>query len=382
VTFLDIEADGDLDLYAANYVKFTFENHRIVRFNGYPAYVGPMDYMPSTDTLFLNRGDGTFVDVSAERGITSSPGTGMGITSCDYDGDGDTDIFVGNDVAGNFLWQNDGKGFFAEVGLESGLAYDFGGTAQGTMGVDSGDFNNDGLIDFFVTSYQQDFATLFQNLGGGFFEDVTRKTGAGTGSLRHVTWGTGFVDFDNDGFQDLFIACGHLHDNVEKFDTTAVYKAENIVMHNIGGKRFENISDRCGDGLLPKLSSRGAGFDDFDRDGDLDVIVLNSRSGVTLIQNDSMTGNHWMQICLKGMDCNRFGVGSRVRVVCGSRVYHQEVQTGRGYQGHHSLPLHFGLGSAERVDRIEVDWLGGKTEVFDGPAADQMVTLIQGKGRR
>lgn len=372
VTFLDIDGDGDLDLYASNYVKFTFENHRIVRFNGIPAYVGPMDYMPSTDTLFLNNGDGTFRDVSAERGITAVPGTGMGITSCDYDNDGDTDIFVGNDVAGNFLWKNDGRGFFSEVGLESGLAYDFAGTAQGTMGADAGDFNNDGLLDFFVTSYQQDFATLFENLGGGFFEDITRQSGAGVGTLRHVTWGVNFADFDNDGLRDIFIACGHLHDNVEQFDTTAVYLAENIVMHNIGGRRFENISARCGDGLSPKRSSRGSACVDFDQDGDLDIIVLNSRSGVTLIRNDTKSDNHWLAIRLQGTAKNRFGIGSRVRVVCGEQSFYDEVINGRGYQGHGGSTLHFGLGTAGHVDFIEVHWHGGAVERFPCPGVDRL----------
>ncbi len=369
VTFLDIDGDGDLDLYASNYVKFTFENHRIVRFNGIPAYVGPMDYMPSTDTLFLNNGDGTFRDVSAERGITAVPGTGMGITSCDYDNDGDTDIFVGNDVAGNFLWKNDGRGFFTEVGLESGLAYDFAGTAQGTMGADAGDFNNDGLLDFFVTSYQQDFATLFENLGGGFFEDITRQSGAGVGTLRHVTWGVNFADFDNDGLRDIFIACGHLHDNVEQFDTTAVYLAENIVMHNIDERRFENISDRCGDGSPKRSKPRFQPVSISIKTATSTFSCSTPQQG-DLIRNDTKSDHHWLAIGWGGEEPFRDRRSGACRLW--RTGFYDEVINGRGYQGHGGSTLHFGLGKAGHVDFIEVHWHGGAVERFPCPGVDRL----------
>ncbi|MHC4517449.1 MAG: FG-GAP repeat domain-containing protein, partial [Planctomycetota bacterium] len=209
--FLDIDADGDLDLYVANYVNFTYDNHQIARFNGFPAYVGPLNYEGTPDTLYRNNGNGTFTDISAASGIAAHPGTGMGMVCADYDNDGDTDVFVGNDVAGNSVFENDGSGHFEEVGLLTGLAYDLAGRAQGTMGVDCGDYNNDGLLDFHVTSYQQDWATLYRNLGDGMFEDVTRTTKAGGQTYVHVTWGNGLADFDNDGDLDIFIACGHLH---------------------------------------------------------------------------------------------------------------------------------------------------------------------------
>ncbi len=225
--FLDMDADGDLDLYASNYVKFTLQNHHIVHFNGYPAYVGPLDYAPTADTLFRNNGDGTFTDVSRAAGIADHLGPGMGMICCDFDHDGDTDIIVGNDMAGNFVFQNDGAGNFQEMGLLTGLAYDVSGKPQGTMGIECGDYDNDGRLDLYATSYQQDLATLYRNQGDGLFEDVTRLSGAGEKTLVHVTWGCGIVDFDNDGYRDLFVACGHLHDNVEKFDTTASYLATN-----------------------------------------------------------------------------------------------------------------------------------------------------------
>jgi hypothetical protein len=379
--FLDMDADGDLDLYVANYVNFTFENHRTVRFNGHPAYVGPMDFLPTSDTLYRNNGDGTFTDVSEQSGIAAHQGTGMGMTCCDFDHDGDTDIFVGNDVAGNSIFQNDGSGSFEEIGLLSGLAYDLGGNAQGTMGVDSGDFDNDGLIDFYVTSYQRDFSTLYRNMGDGVFEDVTRLTGAGEGTLAQVTWGCGFVDFDSDGYRDIFVACGHLHDNVERFDSTTSYHARNIVLRNMGNGRFADVSAGCGDGLQPKLSSRGAAFDDLDNDGDVDAVILNSRRAPTILRNDSPSRNHWIQLRLRGTNSNRDGVGSQVRVRAGGVTWVDEVHSGRGYQGHHGLRLTFGLGKHEHIDRIEVKWLGGGVQVIHDVPVDQRLTITEEEAR-
>ena len=378
--FLDMDADGDLDLYVARYVNFTYENHRVARFNGYPAYVGPMDYEPTTDTLYRNNGDGTFTDVSVESGVASRKGTGMGMVCCDADKDGDTDIFVGNDVSANFFWVNDGKGKFEEMGLVAGLAYDIGGTAQATMGVDCADFDNDGWLDLYVTSYQQETTTLYRNLGGGLFEDVTDATGAGQGTLPHVTWGTAMVDLDNDGDRDIFVACGHLHDNVELFDNTGSYLARNIVLMNLGTGKFVNVSDRCGDGLLVKLSSRGAAFDDLDNDGDIDGVIMNSRREPTILRNESRTGNHWLQVRLRGVKSNRDGVGAQVKVTAGDLTLVDEVHSGRGYQGHFGTRLHFGLGGRARADRIEVRWIGGGVDAIEDVAADQLLTITEGKG--
>jgi len=379
--FLDIDGDGDLDLYAANYVDFTYENHQIARFNGYPAYVGPMNYRPTSDTLYRNDGDGTFTDVSVACGIAAHKGTGMGMVCADYDDDGDTDVFVGNDVAGNSIFENDGTGKFDEVGLITGLAYDLGGTAQGTMGVDCGDYNNDGRLDFHVTSYQHDLATLYKNLGEGTFEDVTRTTGAGAGTLPYVTWGNALADFDNDGDRDVFIACGHLHDNVELFDTVTSYHVRNVLLENTGDGKFVNVSGDCGDGLKVKLSSRGAALGDLDNDGDLDAVILNSRREPTVLRNDSKTGNHWIQVKLRGVKTNRDGVGARVKVVAGELTQIDEVHSGRGYQSHFGTRLHFGLGKRARVDRIEVRWIGGGTDVFENPGVDRLLTLTEGTGR-
>jgi hypothetical protein len=280
----------------------------------------------------------------------------------------------------NFLYQNDGQGSFTEAGVYSGAAYDDVGLAHGSMGADCGDFDNDGWLDLYVTAYQHEMATLYHNLGDGAFRDVTRVTGAGDGTTANVTWGCGLVDLDNDGDRDLFVACGHLDDR----DENTVYRAPNLVLKNLlvetGTARFANISTQCGDGLLVRESSRGAAIDDLDNDGDLDVVILNSRQPPTVLRNmlrENRSTGHWLQVQLRGTRANRDGVGSRVRMVAGELSLVDEVHSGRGYQSHWGARLHFGLGSHARIDRIEVHWPGGGIDVLENVAADQRLTIVE-----
>ena len=378
--FFDADGDGRLDLYVANYVDFRYDTHFIRTTDGFPCYPGPMEFDPVPDVLYHNNGDGTFTDVSEEAGVSRVAGTGMGVVCADYDNDRDTDVFVLNDVSGNFLFVNDGSGKFAEAGVLRGLAYNFEGQALGSMGVDCADYDNDGWLDFFMTSYSQELPVLYRNLADGFFEDVTLTSGAGTGSLPHVNWGTGFADFDHDGDRDLFIACGHLQENIKRWDPSTSYRVPNLLLMNTGDGKFVNVSDRCGDGFAAVQSSRGLGLDDLDNDGDVDVVILNSRSGPTILRNDTRNDNHWVQIRLKGTRANRDGIGAQVRVTAGDLTRLDEVHSGRGYQSHHGLRLHFGLGTCERVDRIEVRWIGGGVDVVEDLPADRLVTIVEGKG--
>ena len=213
--FLDMEGDGDLDLYVSNYVQFSYHTHKARVVSGVPAYPGPLDHPPEADVLYRNNADGSFTDVSVESRVAEQATTGMGMIACDYDDDGDTDIFVANDVMANLFLQNDGSGKFKEVAISSGTAFDSAGMPQSSMGVACADYDNDGRLDLYVTSYANEHATLYRNLGDGFFHDATLASGAGRGTLHYVTWGPGFVDFDNDGDRDLFVACGHTDDNVE-----------------------------------------------------------------------------------------------------------------------------------------------------------------------
>ncbi|MBW8041691.1 MAG: CRTAC1 family protein [Planctomycetes bacterium] len=380
--FFDMDADGDLDLYIANYLEFSYDAHVSATTRGIPVYVNPRNYPPVPDDLYRNNGNGTFTNISAAAGVAAHAGWGMGTVCSDYDNDGDTDLFVANDVAENFLFQNDGTGKFEEVGLMAGIAFDLYGDSQGSMGVDCGDYDNDGLFDFYLTTYQSQLTALYRNLGDGIFEDVKLINGAAAGTHPQVTWGTGFVDFDNDGNRDIFIACGHLMDNAELLDDTASYHARNILLMNTGDGKFVNISDKAGDGMKVKLSSRGAGFDDLDNDGDIDVVILNSRREPTILRNDSPSKGHWIQVRLRGTKSNRDGVGARVKVVAGDLTLVDEVHSGRGYQSHYGTRLHFGLGNREKVDRIEVRWIGGGVDVFKDTAVDKLLTITEGTGPR
>jgi hypothetical protein len=379
--FIDIDNDGNLDLFAANYVDWSPDVHIERHLGPWMVYPGPRDYLRSPNALYRNNGDGTFADVSETSGIASHVGAGMGTVCVDSDNDGDTDIIVANDDWGNFLFQNDGTGKFTEVGLASGIAHDLNGSAQSSMGIACGDYNNDGWLDLQMTSYQTELATLYENLGGGFFNDVTRVTGAGEGTLVEVTWGNGLADFDNDGDRDLFIAAGHLNDNVEKYTDLTTYYAPNILLMNTGDGKFVDVSDECGDGLAVKLASRGAAFDDLDNDGDIDAVILNTRREPTILRNESATGNHWIQIRLRGVKSNRDGVGAHVKVVAGDLRQIDEVHSGQGYQSHYGMRLHFGLGGRDRIDRIEVHWIGGGVDVLENVAVDRLLTITEGEGK-
>lgn len=379
--FFDMDKDGDLDLFVSHYLEFSYDKHVTKTTMGIPVYAGPLFYKPVPNVLYRNNGDGTFTDVSLESGIGKHAGYGMGTVCADFDSDDDTDIFVANDVSENFLFKNDGKGKFEEVGVETGFAYDGNADEQGSMGVDCGDYDNDGWLDFYVTSFQNQLATLYRNLEGVTFEDVTLATGAGAGTLQHVTWGNSFVDFDNDGDRDIFVACGHLQDNVELYDDTTSYYVRNILLMNTGDGKFVDVSATSGDGMKVKLSSRGASFDDLDNDGDVDVVILNSRREPTILRNDSPAKGHWLQVRLKGTKTNRDGVGARVKVTAGNLVLVDEVHSGRGYQSHYGSRLYFGLGSRTKVDRIEVRWIGGGVDVFENIAADQLITLTEGSSK-
>ncbi|MBX3746273.1 MAG: CRTAC1 family protein [Verrucomicrobiae bacterium] len=380
-TFLDIDGDGHLDLFVANYVDFTFETHHISHMSGFPSYVGPLNYPAVPNVLYRNNGDGTFTDVSESSGIAAHRGTGMGVIALDYDGDGDTDIVVGNDLGANFLFRNDGAGKFEEVGLAAGIAYDELGAAHGTMAVEAGDWNHDGWPDLFTTSYQRQLTTLYENRGGRYFADATRRTGAGTGTYAQVTWGAGLADLDNDGHRDLFIACGHLIDQVERFDDTTRYHARNIVLRNTGRGRFVDVSDQSGDGLRVALSSRGAVVGDLDNDGLLDVVILNSRREPTVLRNESGGGHRWLQVRLRGTRSNRDGVGARVTVVAGDLTQFGEVHSGRSYQSDFGTRLHFGLGPRGAVDEIRVQWIGGGVDVVRDVGVNRLVTVVEGENR-
>lgn len=375
--FFDMENDGDLDLYVSNYVNFTYENHVPIVIGGKNYQAGPQYYQPVPDTLYRNNGDGTFSDVSDASGIGAHAGPGMGLVGADFDDDGDSDIFVCHDGKPNFFFRNDGQGRFQEEGLLAGVAYDFSGNQNSSMGVDCADYDNDGRLDLFMTDYQAEMPVLYHNIGGGMFEDATSSARITNDLFPHVNWGTGFADLENDGDRDLFIACGHF-DRIEEIDDRTSLRVPNYVLMNLGDGTFVDVSKRCGNGLAPVESSRGAGFDDLDNDGDVDIVILNSGAPPTVLRNDSESQGHWLQVRLEAPGRDRHVIGGRIRITAGDSVQIAEVFGGRGYQSQFGMRQYFGLGSNNRVEKIEVRWPGENWETFEGSPADRLLVVRQG----
>jgi len=375
--FLDIDGNGILDLFVSDYIDFTYENHRTATIRGRSDYAGPRDYDPQPNHLYRNDGDGTFTDITDESGIGDHAGSGMGTVCLDYDQDGRTDIFVCNDQRWDFLFRNEGSGKFSEVGLLAGVACNYAGVPTSSMGADAGDFDNDGHLDLVVTDYFNEMSVLHRNLGDGQFEDVAAQAGIGVGAMTFVKWGLGMVDFDNDGLRDIFIGCGHIYKDIDTVTNWTSYEVRPILFRNLGNGRFANVSDSSGDGLRVKMVARGIVFDDLDNDGRVDVVVLNRDRPPTVLRNESATGHHWLQIQLRGIHTNRDAVGAHVKVTAGELQQVAEVHSGRGYQSHFGSRLHFGLGRHDRVDRIEVRWIGGGVDVLQDVPVDRLITIIE-----
>jgi hypothetical protein len=378
--FLDVYGDGVLDLYVGNYIRFDYRKHVPHVIQGFASYPSPLEYPAEPDTLYRNNRDGTFTDISKASGIAAHAGRSMGMICADYDDDGRTDVFVCNDVQPNFLFHNEGSGRFQEVAISSGVAYNGNGEVLANMGVDAGDYDNDGPLDFFTTNYQGQQPVLFRNAGGGLFDDNSANANAGASGFNYVNWGAGFVDLDNDGYRDLFIGNGHTEDNIEQRDPTTSYHNRWIVLRNVGGK-FADVSAESGAGLTRKIVARGVAFDDLDNDGDIDVAILSVRERPMILRNmlnEMGSTNHWLQIRLQGVKSNRDGVGARVKVVAGDLVQIDEVHSGRGYQSHWGSRLHFGLGRHGRVDRIEIRWIGGGVDVLENVPVDRLLTITGG----
>lgn len=377
VCFLDADRDGDLDLYVANYVDSPVEKNVKRTTEGFPSYPGPLEFERRADIFFRNLGDGRFSDASVEFGISEIATPSMGIVAADYDDDGDTDVFVANDVERNVLLNNDGNGKFTDVGILSGVAFSHDGRRNGNMGVDCADYNGDGALDFFVTTFSNEMPVLYKNDGAGYFTDVTNESGAGSTTLPHANWGASFFDVENDGDRDLLIANGHTDPNVALWAYTTSWKVANSLFLNDGSGRFEDVSIRSGSGLKPVECSRGLVTDDFDNDGDVDAIVLNALAAPTVMRNDSQPRFNWLQIELRGKSTCRDASGTKVIVeVAGKRLV-DEVHNGRGYQSSYGQRLYFGLGDAKVVSKVSVRWLGGSMQTVVDVRANQLLTILE-----
>ena len=395
VAFLDYDNDGDLDLYVANYLDYSLADAdrdlrpyvargvEVLSTMGYPH---PDNFSGAPDVLYRNDGH-TFTDVTRAAGVYNPAGKGMGMAAADYDDDGDVDVFVANDQTENFLWENRGDGTFVDVGLMSGMAYDRDGRLQSGMGADFGDFNADGRMDMFLTVYQAESNALYANEGAGFFAEVAYPAGLAIASLPYVSWGNAFLDYDNDGRRDLFVANGHVLDNAEVFDSSSRYRMPDQLFRNLGpdagGRwRFGDVSAAVGEAVTNPHPSRGVAVGDYDNDGDSDLLVLYLNERAALLRNEGGNGNHWIAVRTVGRRSNRDGIGARVRVAAGDLVQADQVLAGGSYLSQSELRLSFGLGQRRIVDQIEVRWPGGAVDRVGPVPADQVITIVEGEGIR
>ena len=383
--FGDYNHDGFVDLYVANYVKFTEGKiprrgeTASCRFMVIDVYCGPKSLEGEPDVLYKNNGDGTFTDVTQAAGIRDPGYPGFGVLFADLDNDGWPDIYVANDSAPHFLFHNNGNGTFSEKGLVSGVALSGDGREQAGMGVDAGDFNGDGLQDLIVTNFSHDYNTLYENHAGGFFTDASYATGVASGSGPYMGWGVGFVDLDNNGLLDLFFANGHVYPQVDGHGIGTKYAQRKQVFRNVDGHRFRNVTDEIGGGLLIEKSSRGAAFGDYDNDGRIDAIVVNINDRPTLLHNESAVA-HWATFRLVGTKSNRDAIGAKVLVTAGGRRQSIEVRSGGSYASSNDLRAHVGLGSTTRIDRVEIRWPSGLVETSSALAADRFYLAREGRG--
>lgn len=383
--FLDYNRDGRLDLFVANYIDLDLASTPVpesglCRYKGVAVACGPPGLTGGKNILYENQGGGRFTDVSARSGVTAASGTyGLGVSTLDFDDDGWVDIYVANDSNPSALYRNNHDGTFTDIGVTAGCAYSQDGKPQAGMGVAIGDYNRDGRMDIFKTNFAGDTSTLYANNGAGLCEDRTFASGIGR-NTRWLGWGVSFVDLDLDGWLDLFLVNGHVYPEVEQLKTEAQYRQRKVVYHNRGDGRFDDVTERLGPPVTDPRPGRGAAFADFDNDGDVDVLVNNVHEVPDLYRLDVTAPRSWVALRLVGVTSNRSAIGARVRLTAGGLTQVDEVRGGGSYYSQNDLRLHFGLGAASRVDRVEVRWPGGLEESFSDVAIDRIVTLKEGGG--
>ena len=378
--WFDYDRDGRLDLFVARYMEWDFETGAL--FCGGPtsaqrAYCHPDNFKGAANILFHQRTDGTFEDVSKSSGVDDQSGKGLGVAFADFDNDGWTDVFVANDSVRQSLYRNKGDGTFEDVAVMSGVAYDEDGKTFAGMGVDCADYDNDGFIDLLITTLSNEKYALYRNNGDLSFTYATNTSGVGQISLQNAGWGARFVDEDNDGLRDVFVAQGHVLDTIEKSTAYLKYKQPLLLMRNTG-KGFVNISATAGAAFNIPLAARGAAFGDLNNDGQLDAVIAVLDDAPVILKNNG-TKNHWLGISLEGTKSNRSGIGARVTVtnVAGQKQIF-DVSGAGSYLSSNDPRIVFGLGSAKAVKTVEVRWPSGRVQTIANPPIDRYVRINEG----
>jgi hypothetical protein len=374
--WFDYNNDGLLDLFVVDYLDYDIKTAPLCNNEKLPAYCSPNNFQGTPNILYRNNGDGAFTDVSKQSHISQYVGKGMGVAFADYDNDGFTDIFVSNDTFQNYLLHNNGDGTFTDVALTAGVAYNENGKTVAGMGADFRDLDNDGKPDIFHTAMFGDSFSLYRNQGDGHFDDVTSAAGLTAFTSRFTAWGTGLFDFDNDGNKDIFTADAEILDNVMEIYHRP-FALPNGLFRNKGNLTFEDLSSKAGKSVSVPAAHRGAAFGDFNNDGKIDIVVTVLNGSPELLMNRSRNHNHWILLKLVGVKDNRDGLGTKIKITTSSGAQYNEATTAVGYNSSSDKRVHFGLGNATVVDKIELSWPSGIKQVLSNVKADQVLTVTE-----
>ena len=379
--FLDFDVDGDLDIFVVNYLIY-HTSMPVTTYKGIVGYGHPRSYEGTPDVLYRNNGNGTFTNVAEKAGLENpSEGRGMAAVALDYDNDRFPDIYIANDTARNFLYHNNGDGTFTDESLFLGTGYDENGVAEGSMGVDYGDYNRDGLFDIIVANSEK--ATLYklQNSGGDafYFSDATVESKLQQPTLPLVGFSPLFVDYDNDGNMDIFCANGHPQEVIEKLTDSETYAQRDQLFRNNGDSTYTEVSNISGGYFTEELVGRAAASADYDNDGDIDIVIMNSNQHAVLLKNEGGNRNNWLSIKLVGKRSNQDGIGSKIKINAGGITQMAEVKSGSSYASGSDIKVLFGLGDTEKVDSVKIIWQSGIEQQIQDVSVNQVLTILESK---